>query len=151
MNPTSPRDSLCLAFAGFARVLRTALPAATQVFGGCFPLQFLQGRLHLLLVPVGADDMRTFAGGEDRELPPGVDDVMQRIVGATLVVLGVFVFTSLIRHGREFRMRSRWMLLFALPVAVFEFSLGVWLVVKGFQPSPITAGMAATSDVTPAS
>ena len=39
----------------------------------------------------------------------------------------------------------------ALPVALFEFSLGVWLVVKGFQPSPITAGMAATSDVTPAS
>jgi cytochrome c biogenesis protein CcdA len=46
-------------------------------------------------------------------LPPGVDDVMQRIVGATLLVLGVFVFTSLIRHGREFRMRSRWMLIFS--------------------------------------
>jgi len=29
--------------------------------------------------------------------------------------------------------------LFALPVALFEFSLGVWLVVKGFQPSPILA------------
>ena len=38
----------------------------------------------------------------------------------------------------------------AIPVALFEFALGVWLVVKGFQPSPITAGMAATSDVTPA-
>ena len=38
----------------------------------------------------------------------------------------------------------------SIPVALFEFSLGVWLVVKGFQPSPITAGMAATSDVTPA-
>lgn len=25
----------------------------------------------------------------------------------------------------------------AVPVALFEFSLGVWLVVKGFQPSPI--------------
>jgi hypothetical protein len=25
----------------------------------------------------------------------------------------------------------------ALPVALFEFSLGVWLVIKGFQPSPI--------------
>src|SRR5437762_12406884 len=33
-----------------------------------------------------------------------------------------------------------------IPVALFEFSLGVWLVVKGFNPSPITAGMAATSD-----
>jgi len=39
----------------------------------------------------------------------------------------------------------------ALPIALWEFSLGVWLVVKGFNPSPITAGMAATSDVTPAS
>jgi hypothetical protein len=25
----------------------------------------------------------------------------------------------------------------ALPIALFEFSLGVWLVVKGFKPSPI--------------
>ena len=27
----------------------------------------------------------------------------------------------------------------ALPIALWEFSLGVWLVVKGFRPSPITA------------
>ena len=38
---------------------------------------------------------------------------MGRIVGVTLIVLGVYVFESLIRHGREFRMRSRWMLVFA--------------------------------------
>jgi hypothetical protein len=31
----------------------------------------------------------------------------------------------------------------ALPIAVWEFSLGIWLVVKGFRPSPITAGMTA--------
>jgi hypothetical protein len=31
--------------------------------------------------------------------------------------------------------------LFALPIALWEFSLGVYLVVKGFKPSPITAGM----------
>ena len=31
----------------------------------------------------------------------------------------------------------------ALPVAAWEFSLGVYLVVKGFKPSPITAGMVA--------
>jgi high-affinity nickel-transport protein len=46
-------------------------------------------------------------------LPSGVDGVMERIVGVTLVVLGIFVFVSLIRHGREFRMRSRWMLIFS--------------------------------------
>jgi hypothetical protein len=28
-----------------------------------------------------------------------------------------------------------------LPIALFEFSLGVYLTVKGFRPSPITAGM----------
>ena len=33
----------------------------------------------------------------------------------------------------------------ALPVAAWEFSLGVWLVVKGFKPSPITAAMDAAS------
>jgi hypothetical protein len=31
----------------------------------------------------------------------------------------------------------------ALPIAAWEFSLGVYLVVKGFKPSPITAGMVA--------
>jgi Domain of unknown function (DUF4386) len=31
--------------------------------------------------------------------------------------------------------------LFALPIALWEFSLGIYLVVKGFNPSPITAGM----------
>jgi hypothetical protein len=47
------------------------------------------------------------------ELPEGVDAVMGRVVGFTLILLGIFVFVSLIRHGREFRMRSRWMLVFS--------------------------------------
>ena len=33
----------------------------------------------------------------------------------------------------------------ALPVAAWEFSLGVWLVAKGFRPCPITAEIAAAS------
>jgi hypothetical protein len=33
----------------------------------------------------------------------------------------------------------------ALPVAAWELSLGVWLVVKGFRPSPITADVTAAS------
>jgi hypothetical protein len=37
----------------------------------------------------------------------------------------------------------------ALPVAAWELSLGLWLVVKGFKPSPITTGMTAT-DTAPA-
>ncbi len=48
-----------------------------------------------------------------QELPESVDAAMGRIVGVTLIALGVYVFVSLIRHGREFRMRSRWMLVFA--------------------------------------
>ena len=32
-----------------------------------------------------------------------------------------------------------------IPIALWEFSLGVWLVVKGFNPSPITAGMITTN------
>jgi high-affinity nickel-transport protein len=48
-----------------------------------------------------------------QELPESVDAAMGRVVGVTLIALGVYVFVSLIRHGREFRMRSRWMLVFA--------------------------------------
>src|SRR5450755_4237243 len=33
----------------------------------------------------------------------------------------------------------------SIPVAAWELSLGVWLVVKGFRPSPITAAMDAAS------
>jgi len=35
--------------------------------------------------------------------------------------------------------------LLALPIALWEFSLGVYLIVKGFKPSPITAGMTAAN------
>ena len=31
----------------------------------------------------------------------------------------------------------------ALPIAVWEFSIGVWLIVKGFRPSPVTAATTA--------
>jgi high-affinity nickel-transport protein len=46
-------------------------------------------------------------------LPSGVDTFMERVVGVTLLVLGVYVFYALVRHGRDFRMRSRWMLVFS--------------------------------------
>src|SRR2546427_7262538 len=68
------------------------------------------------------------------------------LIGAPLLVAGdLAVLFGLI--GQHAPLAG----LFALPIALWEFSLGVWLVVKGFKPSPITAGMAATSDVTPAS
>jgi|SRR5581483_12387151 len=50
--------------------------------------------------------------GLGRNLPKGIDEVMTRVVGATLVLLGIYVIYALIRYKSEFRMRSRWMLIF---------------------------------------
>jgi high-affinity nickel-transport protein len=44
-------------------------------------------------------------------IPESVDEVMGRVIGVTLIVLALYVFYSLLRHGRDFRMRSRWMLI----------------------------------------
>src|SRR5260370_21918517 len=40
-------------------------------------------------------------------LPAGVDAVMERVLGSTLVLLGVAVLVALLRQGRGFRMRIR--------------------------------------------
>jgi high-affinity nickel permease len=48
-------------------------------------------------------------------LPDWVDPVLGRVVGLTLVILGVWVLYSLVqyaRSGTEFRLQSRWMLVF---------------------------------------
>jgi high-affinity nickel-transport protein len=76
---------------------RKALSLATLYALGHALVVFVLGSLAILLAA---------------RLPRGVDGVMGRVVGATLVLLGVYVITSLIRQGRDFRMRSRWMLLF---------------------------------------
>jgi hypothetical protein len=60
------------------------------------------------------------------------------LIGAPLLITAVFV--TLFRGTAQ---APSWMVLAALPVAAWEFSLGVWLVVKGFKPSPITTGMVA--------
>jgi len=39
--------------------------------------------------------------------------------------------------------------LLTIPIALWEFSLGAYLVVKGFKPSPVTAGMAANNTTAP--
>lgn len=48
-------------------------------------------------------------------LPDWIDPLMGRVVGFTLLLLGIWVFVSLYnyaRHGTEFRLRSRWMIAF---------------------------------------
>lgn len=47
-------------------------------------------------------------------LPSWVDVVMERIVGFTLIILGIWLVYSIIRHGHHFRKKSRWMLMFML-------------------------------------
>jgi len=46
-------------------------------------------------------------------LPSWIDEAMGKVVGWTLLLLGIWVIFALIRDRGEFRMRSRWMLLFA--------------------------------------
>lgn len=46
-------------------------------------------------------------------LPSWVDPIMERAVGATLIALGLYIFYALWRYGRSYRLRSRWMLVFA--------------------------------------
>lgn len=49
-------------------------------------------------------------------LPDWIDPIMERIVGVTLIVLAAYLFFSIaqfFRGGTEFRLRSRWMLVFA--------------------------------------
>ena len=74
-------------------------------------------------------------------LVPRVIPVMG-LIGGPLLIIAVFatLFGGIKLGSPE---------LAALPVAAWELSLGVWLVVKGFKPCPITTGMTA-ADTAPA-
>jgi hypothetical protein len=60
------------------------------------------------------------------------------LIGAPILIASVI--TTLFRTDHQITVLA----LGFLPVAAWEFSLGVWLVVKGFRPSPITTAMTAT-------
>src|SRR6266566_5076360 len=66
------------------------------------------------------------------------------LIGAPLLLSAV-IATMFLGIGHV----SAWSAIATLPVAAWEFSLGVWLVVKGFKPSPITAEVTA-ADTAPA-
>jgi hypothetical protein len=65
------------------------------------------------------------------------------LIGAPLLIASVI--TTLFRTDHQITVLA----LGFLPVAAWEFSLGVWLVVKGFRPAPITTAMTA-ADTAPA-
>lgn len=45
-----------------------------------------------------------------RHVPPGLDMAMQRLVGATLMALGIYLAWQLLRDPRTLRLQSRWTL-----------------------------------------
>jgi Domain of unknown function (DUF4386) len=70
-------------------------------------------------------------------LVPRVIPVMG-LIGGPLLIIAVFA-TLFGQHSSLTGLAG----LPVIPVAAWEFSLGVWLVVKGFRPSPITAELTA--------
>jgi high-affinity nickel-transport protein len=48
-----------------------------------------------------------------QKIPESFDEVMGRVIGVTLILLGVYVLYSLIRYGRDVKLRSRWTLVLA--------------------------------------
>ena len=84
---------------GGRRSGRASMRAATAYAGGHALVVFVLGS-----VAIVAGDL----------IPAGLDAFMGRIVGVTLLLLGVYVLWGLVTQGRQFRLRSRWSLLFAL-------------------------------------
>jgi High-affinity nickel-transport protein len=84
----------------------------------------------------------TFAILLGEQLPESIDGFMEHLVGFTLVLLGVFVFVSLIRHGRDFRMRSRWMLIFSGTRSLYRRVRGTWDLRRERSVGPASLGAA---------
>ena len=62
-------------------------------------------------------------------IPDSIDSAMGRVVGVTLIVLAIYVVYALIRYRQDFRLRSRWMLVFAGGRSAYRWirrRLGVW-------------------------
>ena len=100
-------------------------------------LAALYNRIFLLgqsFMPAICDLLLGFLLYQSKLVPRGLSLI--GIVGGPVLLIGYFaILFSLI--GPHAPLAG----LFAIPVALFEFSLGIYLVVKGFKPSPITIGM----------
>jgi len=157
-------ESTALGFVG-ARVLEAAMIFA----GAVSPLSLVTLRQHLggaaganaaALVAVGASHVAiynwTFLLGQS--LMPGINALLlgtllyqSRLVPQIIPMLGLIGAPLLIAAVSAtlfsgIQQDSSWALVAALPVAGWELSLGVWLVVKGFRPSPITTGLTGVTN-----
>ena len=100
-------------------------------------LAILYDRIFLLsqsLMPVVNDLLLGFLLYQSRLVPRGLP--LLAFIGAPLLLASDLA----VLFGLVDRV-SALPAIAALPVALFEFSLGVYLTVKGFKPSPITADM----------
>jgi len=101
--------------AGAAAEGHVAVAAVRPRFGDEQRRAFTLGTLYALGHAFVVAILGTLALLFGAVLPGWVDPIMGRVVGATLVILGAWVFVSLYqyaRHGQAFRLRSRWMLVF---------------------------------------
>jgi hypothetical protein len=100
-------------------------------------LAALYDRIFLLgqsFMPAICDLLLGFVLFQSRLVPRGLSLI--GIVGGPVLLIGYFaILFGLI--GQHAPLAG----LFAIPVALFEFSLGIYLVVKGFKASSITAGI----------
>jgi hypothetical protein len=100
---------------------------------------------------------RTFLIGQS--FLPAVDDLLlgillyqSRLVPRVLPVLGLIGVPLLVAGDLAVLfgfVGTSQAAITALPIALFEFSLGVWLVVRGFQPAPILANDQRIAGLTP--
>jgi hypothetical protein len=103
-------------------------------------LAILYGRIFLLsqsLMPIVNDLLLGFLLYQSRVVPRALP--LLALIGAPLLAVGT-IGTLLNLWGGVSSVSA----LLALPVAIFEFSLGVYLIVKGFKPSSITPGNASS-------
>lgn len=83
------------------------LSASAETRRRGFVLSFVYASAHAVIVLVlGAIVIAVGA-----TLPTGAEVWMGRIVGLTLIGLGTWIIVELARRGREFRLRSRWILI----------------------------------------
>ncbi len=109
--------------------------AGTEALATSHALVALYDRIFLLgqsFMPAICDLLLGFLLYHSRLVPRGLSLI--GIVGGPVLLIGYFAIQFGI-IGQHAPLAG----LFAIPVALFEFSLGVYLVVKGFRPSAITA------------
>lgn len=87
----------------------TDIASATPERKRSFLLATLYAVGHMLVV-FALGVAAVFAGSS---IPASWDAVVGRLIGFSLVLLGLYVVYSILRYRRDFRMRSRWMLLVA--------------------------------------